>query len=1824
MKHNLFGRGPVCYRIMEVVAACGYAGQRLEYLGNDKVAYVSGTGICVHNIVSGPKEILWRSQEGVQTFKSHAPTDRLAISYYMNNANVEISSLSTYTKLGELENPSAGKIKDISFSWDGERLVGISDYSDHKLVIWSTVSSSILVISELKAMFDFCVLNPVDHNRISLISADRLELAEVKELFGEFSVEFKPSTLEAIVSADIKQQTDVSSNINFASWAPDFKIFLGLSSGEIIYFDPVTSTALFYFTLSDEGGTSSPVIPLCGALTAECLIIADSTGTVSWFGLGPLLLKGDDTTEFHKIDVLADQVCPLQSSFKGKEQSVHMNLNDTFESVVLGSRNGSIFKLSANLQAVEEVAAGEEEGEEVETQSAVKTNVLEAAKSFVELDANAIICSKFMELKIFQMVNGKLKSTPNSLSLLMTGSHTGEIAFWKSPPPNYNTGIDVDMSYEVLKKSLPGTLQLLERKWIENAAHPISLLESYPSKFDHGGRFVIIGNLAGYLEIRLVQAVDTEGDEEPEEVHDHDSGNTIKLRHTVIYKEHFFNTAVTTVSASSNFEFIAISSFQESRIFLLKWAATKKTFYVAGFFDVSAVNSSLQVMSMLWSHLGLLRLVCKDGTIIVLDVNGHIAETTVQGVESSMEKYSIETSALFGPVTSFTSNPNGIGLAYDENSKSMKLIKCEESNTVCLVESVACDDVMVCCSMSPDGALCVTGGIYGNLYIWNVHDMSLIQILRLHSSVIISVSLSPDMTFVYSSASDGSKFVTFIDKQMTENVQAIVANAENARLDLVADAAVEVPTTDGHNVKQVLWSEKNQQKVITAVQAKFKPKVQDCKASLAVIVDRLKTLLQKNDATSDLEKLDRKEFVIDVHAQKEIQESYSQRARELEESYQKTNDYNECVAARIRQMAWDRMESRSRKILSLQVDQQEHLTLSSFSTEVYSETQLRFIERVKRIRAIEIRSQRAESKNSYKKMRNGIVCSSWLNMANIESSWIIGDGLLWPSFDVVEDLIKASAETVETSTSEANDEANLEGLDGEEEDADKEIDENNCLYLLYPPLAVRTESQKRIQIALIGDIIHTIKKKFNVHFEKLYSEKEDAMGSINSKNARINEIMEELREETELFKPEWTDIEIAETAITVKDSEISSRPYESAAAKAARLAEEERKRLLDLEKADGDVKGRALDEMMHGVLEVKKDVFAATSALHKPDWMIDIDPADMTEAQVKEMEEFEAKLKHIQEQQENYRKSLELEVKKLKSEIQENIKTFDSKLATLVHFKLLTQRVILTHELTIARLALQLVEEDFISTSIVATNEQIMVVSMRAREVKEKLVQINARADSIRNQMLSIQEEGKSMERSFKRDLQNLCNTNFDQDTLKIFTELYRQRQYGEDYLEDDEGDEDASGSTDNKASKMSVGVSKKSSKLGESKKSSKMGQSKTGMKASTSNMASSNLDSNVGSLQAAAQDMEKDTPVDITTMYDPFHRGRMMEKKKKLSLESQIPLLTVQSIETDCPDGFNVDQYSWSKLQELRTQRIQKEIEEKLLLIRLFDIKQRLDEMKITENELDSELVSLNESLSVLKRDKVFLKTNQEIVVSLKQGQDEVDVDSLVTDYENAMLLPTSVVNKYNSMIQQLGKEKIGILSKIKNFRRSINLIEWEANHTQLEAWHLDEYFTDLQLLRVTRDFQRVIRAGADSSLSKTRMEKLAQRKEYISKDVESKLTGLHDALETLRNDIKKKEDENETLTRTIEDVRKDVEIRSAVKKSRDAARGEAGEAKNQAMKRMQKVVARAQIIETTKSQAQELDLLRQELDKIRQKTFPSFVKAARQRTYVNPDERI
>ena len=54
----------------------------------------------------------------------------------------------------------------------------------------------------------------------------------------------------------------------------------------------------------------------------------------------------------------------------------------------------------------------------------------------------------------------------------------------------------------------------------------------------------------------------------------------------------------------------------------------------------------------------------------------------------------------------------------------------------------------------------------------------------------------------------------------------------------------------------------------------------------------------------------------------------------------------------------------------------------------------------------------------------------------------------------------------------------------------------------------------------------------------------------------------------------------------------------------------------------------------------------------------------------------------------------------------------------------------------------------------------------------------------------------------------------------------------------------------------------------------------------------------------------------------------------------------------------------------------------------------------------------------------------------------------------------------------------------------------------------------------------------------------------------------------------------------------------------------GSGGDPMTMAAAKMKKVVARRHMVDTARAQAEEIDYLRQELDKMRQRTFPSFVR--------------
>ena len=114
-----------------------------------------------------------------------------------------------------------------------------------------------------------------------------------------------------------------------------------------------------------------------------------------------------------------------------------------------------------------------------------------------------------------------------------------------------------------------------------------------------------------------------------------------------------------------------------------------------------------------------------------------------------------------------------------------------------------------------------------------------------------------------------------------------------------------------------------------------------------------------------------------------------------------------------------------------------------------------------------------------------------------------------------------------------------------------------------------------------------------------------------------------------------------------------------------------------------------------------------------------------------------------------------------------------------------------------------------------------------------------------------------------------------------------------------------------------------------------------------------------------------------------------------------------------------------------------------------------------------------------------------------------------------------------------------------------------------------------------------------------------------------------MRGTIDALKKQLLEREAESVSLESRVRELRLEVAARKSVKNCGELSRSTtADSALNSVGQKMKKIVARRQLLDSARSQAEEADFLRQELDRLRQRTFPSFVKAVKQRT-VGADER-
>merc|ERR1711865_1281628 len=238
------------------------------------------------------------------------------------------------------------------------------------------------------------------------------------------------------------------------------------------------------------------------------------------------------------------------------------------------------------------------------------------------------------------------------------------------------------------------------------------------------------------------------------------------------------------------------------------------------------------------------------------------------------------------------------------------------------------------------------------------------------------------------------------------------------------------------------------------------------------------------------------------------------------------------------------------------------------------------------------------------------------------------------------------------------------------------------------------------------------------------------------------------------------------------------------------------------------------------------------------------------------------------------------------------------------------------------------------------------------------------------------------------------------------------------------------------------------------------------------------------------------------------------------------------------------------------------------------------------------------------------FYDINLEVLVAVKQGQDEIAQDPVTTDYSDAMLVDRDVVKVTNEAIRKLGKEKVAILTKIKNFRKNINFMLWEHKFLEETANNLDEHYTDLHMLRVTKSLQSFIKDGDTANKQKAEIEKAEAKLEHMKVQHAAKMQKLEAKMNKISHQTDERTAENDRLASQIGQLKGNVEMRESIHRSRFESGDGGGEEDpaQQAAQRMRTITMRRKLIDLARAQTDEIEFLRQELDRLRQRTFPSF----------------
>ncbi|XP_053318960.1 cilia- and flagella-associated protein 43 [Spea bombifrons] len=539
---------------------------------------------------------------------------------------------------------------------------------------------------------------------------------------------------------------------------------------------------------------------------------------------------------------------------------------------------------------------------------------------------------------------------------------------------------------------------------------------------------------------------------------------------------------------------------------------------------------------------------------------------------------------------------------------------------------------------------------------------------------------------------------------------------------------VEVTTQDDSYTNPSLaadptWLDQKMIKAVNEETQKYASEKKKLKDGVKELRQTIQAMMRENESLPDIEKLDQQEFNLDTEEQERLLAESEQEVARVRKEIELENLSKQYLREIIKQECWDSMAVKGRSIVAFHTEYE----VNNYPLKERSTSELEDFARVlntKKIEAVDL------------KARKEIV----------EFQTKLGPD--------EEDEVEEESVQNEESTSLIGSLSDQYGGDTSN---------------LYSQLALHTREEKINQIILLQDIIHNVKKAFNKEFDLIGKQKEQEVTRVKERNQRILEIMSELSVQEKTLDPEFTDNEKPERALTVEDNEVKVQKYltPEQKAKTEQLQKQEEERRLA---AQGDnAKERALNDMMGGVLEVKKEDILRM-AVPEPAFLSRSE-AEWNEDERKQLKEYEKKCKELNEEKEKYRKVLEAEMKKLQSSIQETTQSFDDMLTKLFEKKVKSEMVIYQEELKISNLIFSILIEEEMNTRLTQLNHILEKKRKEKSETSEAMKTFKAQVDEFREAYDNLVAEDKLLDRGFKKEFSDIPAHQVDQ-----LYKLYKRR----------------------------------------------------------------------------------------------------------------------------------------------------------------------------------------------------------------------------------------------------------------------------------------------------------------------------------------------------------------------------------------------------------------------------------------------------------------